>query len=60
MTIHSPARLEALAAMDAPITEHREPARQGGRRYLRCLGCDREVVGTDESRLPHAPGCPNR
>lgn len=41
------------------ITEHVEPAAQGGARYLRCAGCTREVIGTDESRLLHRCECPH-
>ena len=39
------------------ITRHVEPPAQGGAAYLRCEGCGREVIGTDESRLWHREEC---
>jgi hypothetical protein len=39
------------------ITEHVEPPEQGGARFIRCEGCEQEVIGTDESRLVHREGC---
>lgn len=39
------------------ITIRVEPPEQGGAAYLRCEGCSREVIGTDESRLSHREGC---
>lgn len=41
------------------ITIHVEPPEQGGAAYLRCEGCTREVIGTDESRLSHRNECPH-
>ena len=39
------------------ITTEVEAPEQGGAAYLRCEGCGFEVIGTDESRLPHADDC---
>lgn len=39
---------------------HYEPPEQGGERYVKCEGCNRELLvalgGADN--LPHADGCP--
>jgi hypothetical protein len=43
-----------------PITKHVEPPEQGGAAFIRCEGCSREVIGTDERRLPHGDDCPER
>lgn len=48
---------QAEAEADPEITIHVEPPEQGGAAYLRCEGCTREVIGTDESRLSHREGC---
>jgi hypothetical protein len=39
------------------ITEHVEPPEQGGARFIRCEGCEQEVLGTDASLLIHREGC---
>ncbi len=47
---------------ESPYTYHTEPPEQGGKAYVRCRDCQRELLvdlgGRD--RLPHAPGCPQR
>lgn len=42
-------------------TEHVEPAKQGGERYVRCEGCGRELLVAlgGKENLVHADGCPN-
>ncbi|UHQ98930.1 hypothetical protein HYG81_24535 (plasmid) [Natrinema zhouii] len=43
-------------------TRHVEPPEQGGKTYVRCTYCERELLtelgGRDN--LSHAPGCPER
>ena len=43
-------------------TQHVEPPEQGGKQYIRCTHCTRELLvelgGHD--KLPHATGCPER
>lgn len=43
-------------------TRHIEPPEQGGKTYVRCTYCERELLielgGRDN--LSHAPGCPER
>jgi len=44
---------------DAPTyTYHTEPARVGGKRYVRCERCGAEVIPADPDRLGHKRGCP--
>lgn len=42
-------------------SEHVEPRTQGGRRYVRCESCSRELLVSLGGRdaLPHKEGCPN-
>jgi len=46
---------------DASYTEHIEPLSQGGKRYVRCEGCDRELLAVlgGREQLAHRDGCPN-
>ncbi|MFC4986325.1 hypothetical protein [Saliphagus infecundisoli] len=48
--------------VESVYTYHTEPPEQGGKAYVRCRDCQRELLvdlgGRD--RLPHAPGCPQR
>lgn len=45
---------------EASYTYHVEPPEQGGARYVRCVGCGREVIPADPDRLSHSETCPNR
>jgi hypothetical protein len=42
-------------------TEHIEPLSQGGKRYVRCEGCGRELLVDlgGRERLVHRDGCSN-
>lgn len=42
-------------------TDRVEPRAQGGRRYVRCKSCGRELLVSLGGRdaLPHKEGCPN-
>jgi hypothetical protein len=55
----SESRSTAQSRHDSTETysKHREPVAQGGRRYLKCPDCGREVVGLDPTRLVHADDC---
>ncbi|WP_114579627.1 hypothetical protein [Saliphagus sp. LR7] len=48
--------------VESAYTYHTEPPEQGGKAYVQCRDCQRELLvdlgGRD--RLPHAPGCPQR
>ncbi|WP_255171158.1 hypothetical protein [Natrononativus amylolyticus] len=43
-----------------PYTRHIEPPEQGGKAYIRCRYCKRELLVElgGQDKLPHAPGCP--
>lgn len=42
-----------------PYTTHLEPGDQGGGRYARCTGCEREIIPVGRfDKLDHAAGCP--
>lgn len=59
MQINEPAE-EDSSGSEPAYSEHREPEEQGGNRYVRCEGCDRElleVLGGREN-LAHRDGCP--
>ncbi|MFC4990529.1 hypothetical protein [Saliphagus infecundisoli] len=46
--------------VESAYTYHTEPPEQGGKAYVRCRDCQRELLvdlGGHDS-LPHAPGCP--
>lgn len=40
-------------------TYHREPQAQGGKRYVRCTSCTREVLGSNPERILHTEDCPH-
>ncbi|MFC6763579.1 hypothetical protein [Natrinema soli] len=43
-------------------TRHVEPPEQGGKMYVRCTYCERELLVElgGQDNLSHAPGCPER
>ncbi|MFC6763943.1 hypothetical protein [Natrinema soli] len=43
-------------------TRHVEPPEQGGKAYIRCTYCERELLVElgGQDNLSHAPGCPER
>ncbi|UHQ98724.1 hypothetical protein HYG81_22455 (plasmid) [Natrinema zhouii] len=43
-------------------TRHVEPPEQGGKAYVRCTYCERELLVElgGQDNLSHAPGCPER
>lgn len=45
---------------DAGYTYHYEPARQGGRQYIRCEHCGRESIPAKPPRVLHREDCPLR
>ncbi len=62
MSIDIASRQKSAGTTDEtePYTTHVEPAAQGGKTYVRCSDCGREVIGRDPSRLLHAAGCSQR
>lgn len=46
---------------DAQYTTHREPPHVGGKRYVRCEGCERELLVSlgGRDKLVHRDDCPN-
>jgi hypothetical protein len=62
MSTNDTAAQESAATTEAEsYTEHVEPDHVGGKRYVRCESCGRELLlslgGTE--KLVHAEGCPN-
>ena len=47
------------ASDDSHVTRHVEPPAQGGQPYIRCTGCQREVLGQNAASIPHADDCPH-
>lgn len=61
MSMQEPAECEDSAPTDATFTEHFEPLDQGGKRYVRCEGCGRELLVDlgGREQLPHRDRCSN-
>lgn len=48
------------SGISKPYTTHLEGPEQGGERYARCTGCEREIIPVGRfDKLTHADGCPN-
>ena len=61
MSTQELAEFEDSALTGATFTEHFEPLDQGGKRYVRCEGCGRELLVDlgGRKQLAHRDGCPN-
>jgi len=61
MSTNDSAREKATGTVaGAQFTNHVEPPEQGGKRFVRCTGCGREILCCiGKERLTHAEGCQN-